>query len=48
MGKMGTSLDVANVVAFLSGTVATSFVIGQELVVDGGIIPAQEGYDVVI
>lgn len=38
MGKMGTSLDVANAVAFLSSTVAASFVTGQELVVDGGMV----------
>jgi len=38
MGKMGTSLDVANAVTFLSSTVAASFVTGQELVVDGGMV----------
>lgn len=38
MGRMGTSLDVANAVAFLSSGVAASFVTGQELVVDGGMI----------
>ncbi len=37
-GKMGTSLDVANAVVFLSSNVAARYVTGQKLVVDGGMI----------
>ncbi|KAK5047303.1 hypothetical protein LTR84_006825 [Exophiala bonariae] len=37
-GKMGSSLDVANAVAFLSSTAAAGFITGQQLVVDGGMI----------
>jgi NAD(P)-dependent dehydrogenase (short-subunit alcohol dehydrogenase family) len=46
--ERGNFFGVANAVAFLSSTVPASFVTGQELVVYGGMIPAQEGYDVVI
>jgi len=37
-GKMGTSIDVANAVLFLSSNVAARYVTGQKLVVDGGIV----------
>ncbi|OQU95872.1 hypothetical protein CLAIMM_02036 [Cladophialophora immunda] len=37
-GKMGTSLDVANAVLFLSSNVAARYVTGQKLVVDGGMV----------
>jgi NAD(P)-dependent dehydrogenase (short-subunit alcohol dehydrogenase family) len=37
-GRMGTSLDVANAVVFLSSNVAARYVTGQKLVVDGAII----------
>lgn len=37
-GKMGTSIDVANAVLFLSSNVAARYVTGQKLVVDGGMV----------
>jgi NAD(P)-dependent dehydrogenase (short-subunit alcohol dehydrogenase family) len=36
LGRMGTAVDVANVIAFLCGPQA-SFVTGQQIVVDGGV-----------
>lgn len=37
-GKMGTSIDVANAVLFLSSNVAARYVTGAKLVVDGAIV----------
>ena len=42
LGRMGTALDVANVIAFLCGP-QSSFVTGQRIAVDGGVsLLAQE------
>ena len=37
MGEMGTSTDVANAVLFLCSNVASRYMTGQELVIDGGM-----------
>lgn len=37
LGRMGSSEDVANAVAFLCSEAAAGFVTGQEVVVDGGL-----------